>query len=79
MNWYDTVEQIRCKHNGVMSVELFFGHDGHNVCRFSPYSPDPPLAEGESGRSMQEAVDRCVSAWRLEMDARSFVRETKFL
>ena len=72
MNWPERVEKVRTEHNGVMSVELFFGHDGHNVCRFKSY--DGLLGEGESGRSMQEAVDRCYEAWRLEQDAKWFAK-----
>jgi hypothetical protein len=71
--WVETVEHIRREHNGVMRIDLYFGHDGDNVCRFSSY--DKELAKGESGHSMQEAVERCVSAWHLEVDA---IRETKY-
>ena len=63
--WTEIVEFVRENHNGVMSVELFFGHDGHNVCRFCPYRPDAVLASGDSGRSMQEAVERCYYEWYL--------------
>jgi hypothetical protein len=59
--WIETIERIRREHNGVMRVDLYFGHDGDNVCRFSSYEKE--IAKGESGRSMQEAVARCISAW----------------
>lgn len=61
MNWPEAVEKIRRDHNGVFSVELFFGHDGHNACSFWNYETE--LAKGESGRSMEEAVGRCLKAW----------------
>lgn len=70
--WNELVEEVRREHNGVFGVRLFFGHDGHNVCRFDTY--DETLAEGESGRSMQEAVERCIDAWKLEAGARWFAR-----
>jgi hypothetical protein len=68
MRWVETVEQINREHNGVFSVELFYGHDGHHSCVFKSYTET--LAKGESGRSMQDAVDRCVEAWKLETSAR---------
>lgn len=70
--WNELVEQIRTEHNGVFSVELFLGHDGHNVCRFRDYYKT--LADGESGRSMQEAVERCIAAWKLESGAAWFAK-----
>lgn len=72
MNWPEIVEKVRTDHNGVMSVELFFGHDGHNVCRFKSY--DELLGEGDSGRSIQEAVERCYEDWQLESGARWFAK-----
>jgi hypothetical protein len=77
VNWWEQVEQIRKEHNGIFGVRLFLGHDGHNVCRFDTY--DETLAEGESGRSMQEAVDRCIAAWSLEAGARWFARNPERL
>jgi hypothetical protein len=71
--WHELVEEVRREHNGVFVIDLFFGHDGHNVCRFKDY--DKTIAEGESGRSMQEAVRRCYGAWKLELEARTFVRD----
>jgi hypothetical protein len=68
--WWEIVEEIRTQHNGIMSVTTFMGHDGHNVCRFHDYQSIP--ASGESGRSMQEAVERCVENWLLELEARHF-------
>lgn len=61
MEWPGIVERIRREHNGVFSVELFFGHDGNNVCSFHDYERE--RARGESGESMQEAVDRCLRDW----------------
>jgi hypothetical protein len=60
--WWESVERIRKEHNGVFSVDLFLGHDGHNVCRFRDYTHI--IAEGQSGRGMQQAVDRCIDEWR---------------
>lgn len=74
--WPVRVEDFRKQHNGVFGIELFFGHDGHNVCRFKSYYHK--LAEGESGRSMQEAVERCVEAfekWRESMNKTVNVEE----
>lgn len=61
--WYGMVEKLRQDHNGIFGVRLFFGHDGHNVCRFESY--EKTVGEGESGKSMQEAVERCVANWHL--------------
>lgn len=63
--WTEIVEFVRTQDNGVMAVDLYFGHDGDNVCTFNPYKPDPPLATGCSGRSMQEAVECCYYDWHL--------------
>lgn len=74
--WPVRIEDFRKQHNGVFGIELFFGHDGHNVCRFKSYYH--LLAEGESGRSMQEAVERCVQAfekWRESMNKTVNVEE----
>lgn len=60
--WPDTVERITEQHNGIFSVELFFGHDGHRSCKFKSY--DRLLSVGESDRSMQLAVGRCIEIWR---------------
>ena len=57
-HWVALVEQIRREHNGVFAVRLFFGHHGHTVCAFDSYEKE--LYRGESGRSMQEAVERCM-------------------
>lgn len=70
--WPALVEEVRLQHNGVMSVELFFGHDGHNVCRFRNY--EKQLAEGDSGVSMQIAVERCIAEWLLELKAQHFAK-----
>jgi len=59
--WANDIERIRQDDNGVFGIRLFFGHDGHNVCRFEDYGRT--IAGGESGRSMQEAVDRCIADW----------------
>lgn len=59
---YRQAELIRLEHNGVFSVRLFLGHDGHNHCYLHDY--DVCLAEGQSGQSMTEAVDRAVMALR---------------
>lgn len=64
--WPEIVETVRKEHNGVFRVDLCFGHDGDNICRFSDY--DKAIAKGESGSSMQEAVERCYANWRLVQD-----------
>lgn len=63
--WYVIVESIRQNHNGVFSVDLHMGHDGHNVCRFRNYEEGDRgiIAKGESGTDMQEAVERCYNDW----------------
>lgn len=71
-SWRELVEEVRREHNGVMGVRLFFGHDGHNVCKFEDY--DRTIAEGESGRTMDEAVSRCIQSWELERKASWFAR-----
>jgi hypothetical protein len=68
MYWVEIVEKVNADHNGVFSVELFYGHDGHHSCVFKSYTET--LAKGESGRNMQQAVDRCYEAWRLEVSAK---------
>jgi hypothetical protein len=73
MEWPFLIEKIRTEHNGVFAVNLFFGHDGHNVCWFKDY--DRQLAKGESGRSMQEAVERCIAEWQLERQAAQFAKD----
>jgi hypothetical protein len=70
--WPALVEEIRTQHNGVMSVELYFGHDGHHVCKFRNY--EKQLAEGDSGVSMQLAVERCIAEWLLELKAQNFAK-----
>lgn len=64
--WWEAVVEIQREHNGVFSVELFLGHDGHHVCTFRNYNKGDAgiVAEGESGRSIQEAVERCIADWR---------------
>lgn len=61
--WPALIEKIRSEQNGVMRVDLYFGHDGDNVCQFSDY--DKVLATGNSGLFMQQAVERCYAEWRL--------------
>lgn len=73
MNWTEIVDRINREHNGVFGIRLFFGHDGHHACCFDSYTET--LAEGDSGRSMQEAVERCVESWNLDRQARSFAKE----
>lgn len=69
--WYELIEEVRTEHNGIFGVQLFFGHDGNNVCRFSDYYLEK--ASGESGRSMQEAVERCINIWHSPASANSVV------
>ena len=72
-DWPERIERVRKEHNGIFGVQLFMGHDGHNVCRFTDY--EKLIAEGQSGVSMQQAVERCLNAWALELAARSFARD----
>lgn len=62
---YELVERVRKEHNGVFSVELHFGHDGNNVCRYRNYEQGAKgdIAEGCSGRSMEEAIQVCHQTW----------------
>lgn len=63
---YEAIEEanlLRTDHNGIMCVELFMGHDGHNVCRLRDY--EKILAEGESGRDLREAVMRAAEQWKV--------------
>lgn len=68
-DWWEVVEKVAEEHNGVFSVELFFGHDGHRVCTFRTYEKGEKgvVARGESGRSMQEAVGRCIDYCGVEV------------
>ncbi len=61
-DWPQLIERIRTEHNGVFGVDLFFGHDGHNACSFRNY--ERVIVTGISGRSMQEAVERCIVQWQ---------------
>jgi hypothetical protein len=67
MEWNTIIERVRAAHNGVFVVELYLGHDGDNVCKFCAYKNhdghDNVIARGESGRSLQEAVERCCLDW----------------
>jgi hypothetical protein len=58
---YELIEQVRREHNGVFRVDLYFSHDGDNVCKFSDY--DRQLALGESSTSMTQAIARCYDHW----------------
>jgi hypothetical protein len=55
-------EQLRRRHNGIMSVHLAMGHDGANQCFLRNY--EGVIGQGESGRSLLEAVQRAESDWR---------------
>jgi hypothetical protein len=55
---FHRLEEIRADHNGIFSIRLFMGHDGHFSCEFADY--EKALFNGESGRSISEAVDRCI-------------------
>jgi hypothetical protein len=64
MPWNSLVHRldtIRAEHNGVFGIYLFMGHDGHFSCEFKDY--DKTISKGESGRSLFEAVDRCIDSW----------------
>lgn len=54
--------KLRREHNGIFGVHLFLGRDGHNECKLIDYNGT--LGEGESGRSVLEAVDRAVADCR---------------
>ena len=56
--WPEIVEFVRVNHNGVMAVYLYFGHDGDNECRFAD-GDGMTITKANSGRTMQEAVERC--------------------
>jgi hypothetical protein len=60
---FDLAEQIRKDHNGIMGVELFMGHDGHNACALKDYSGE--VGKGESGRSLLDAIEKALSNHRL--------------
>jgi hypothetical protein len=56
------LEELRNSHNGIMSVEVFMGHDGHNSIKFRDY--DGVIAEGDGGRTLLDTVNRAESDWR---------------
>jgi hypothetical protein len=56
-------ERLRLEHNGIGGVYLFLGHDGHNTCTLKDIDAKP-VGQGESGRSLLEAVERAESDWR---------------
>lgn len=58
--WLEMVRQLQKNHNGIMSIELHFGHDGDSTCRFRDY--DRVLAEC-SCDDMQRSVDTCHRLW----------------
>lgn len=60
----ELAEEIRKDHNGIMSVNLYMGHDGHNVCILKDY--DKVLARGESGRCLLEAIEKAYRNWRIQ-------------
>jgi hypothetical protein len=59
---FQRLEQLRQQHNGIMSVEVFMGHDGHNAVRFRDY--DKVIGEDASGGSLLDTVQKAESDWR---------------
>jgi hypothetical protein len=62
INAFELAEQVRREHNGIMSVHLFLGHDGHNVCILEDYNGE--VGKGESGRTLSEAINKALSNFR---------------
>jgi hypothetical protein len=52
-------ESLRAQHNGIFVVELYLGHDGHNVCVLKDY--DGEIGKGQSGKSLYHAIQRAMS------------------
>lgn len=59
-------DRLRRDHNGVMYVCLGFSHDGGNYCWFDADRYEEAVIRGDSGASMLEAVQRCMTEWRFQ-------------
>jgi hypothetical protein len=70
--WPAIIEELRTSHNGIWGVTIYFGHSGSNICQFS--TADEMIAQATSNVSMQEAVEKCVEVWLLELQARHFAK-----
>lgn len=54
--------ELRAQHNGIMSIEIFLGHDGHNAVTFRDY--DKVIGKGAKGGGILQAVTDAESDWR---------------
>lgn len=59
----ELAKELSKQHNGIFTVELHLGHDGHNVCVLRNYEAE--VGRGESGRDLMDAVEKAASNWRL--------------
>lgn len=62
--WQKIIQMVIDQHNGVMSVDLHFGHDGDRTCRFRDYEK---VLASYSCTDMQKSVEKCLEQWITEM------------